>query len=82
MQIVFGAPSQLVSTEKFLMPYVLEGEVRTYNQTMLDHFDVRSRAIFLCVQAETAVWRFFDWRTLATGPLDGEALAKLIEPLF
>ena len=82
MQIAFEAPAQLVSTEKFLMPYVLEGEVRTYNQAMLERFDVRSQMIFFCVQGENAVWRSFDWRTLATGPLSAEALAKLIEPLF
>jgi hypothetical protein len=82
MQIAFEAPPQLVSTEKFLMPYVLEGEVRTYNQAMLDRFEVRSRMIFLCVQSENAVWRFYDWRTRSTGPLNSEALAALMEPLF
>jgi len=82
MQIAFEAPPQLVSTEKFLMPYVLEGEVRTDNQAMLERFDVRSQMIFLCVQGENAAWRFFDWRTRATGPLSGETLVKLIEPLF
>ena len=82
MQIIFEALPQLVSTEKFLMPYVLEGEIRTYNQAMLERSDVRSRMIFLCVQGENAVWRFFDWRTRATGPLTGETLVNLIEPLF
>src|SRR5947209_3822045 len=32
MQIAFEATPQLVSTEKFPVPYTLEGEVRTYNQ--------------------------------------------------
>jgi hypothetical protein len=31
MQIAFEAPSKLVSTGKFLVPYVLEGEIRSYN---------------------------------------------------
>jgi hypothetical protein len=30
MQIAFEAPSELVSSEKFLVPYVLKGEVRTH----------------------------------------------------
>ena len=62
--------AQLVSTEKFLVPYVLEGEVRTYNQRMLERFEVNSRMLFFCVEAGTAGWRFFDWRTRHTGPVD------------
>src|SRR5438445_5245833 len=42
MQIVFEAPAQLVSTEKFRIPYVLEGEMRAYNQKMLERFDIRT----------------------------------------
>ena len=82
MQIAFEATPELSSTEKFLIPYVLEGEVRTYNQRMLERFDIRSRMVFFCVEGESAVWRFFDWRTRASGILTGETLARLIEPLF
>jgi len=82
MQIAFQAPSQLVSTEKFLVPYVLEGEVRTYNQTMLERFQVRSLLLFFCVEEGTAGWRFFDWRTRRTGPADRDLLVSLMERLF
>jgi hypothetical protein len=82
MQIAFEAPAQLVSTEKFLVPYVLEGEVRAYNQQMLERFEVRSLLIFFCVEKETTGWRLFDWRTRRTGPVDRELLAGLMEPLF
>lgn len=83
MQIAFEAPDELSSTEKFLMPYILEGEVRTYNQEMLDHFDIRSRMIFLCVEdGGKTLWRFFDWRTSSTGPLTDEILAGFLGPLF
>jgi hypothetical protein len=71
-----------VSTEKFAIPYVLEGEVRTCNQRMLERFDIRSLLLFFCVEQETAGWRFFDWRTLRTGPVDRELLVSLMEPLF
>jgi len=65
MQIAFKAPSQLVSTEKFGTPYLLEGEVRTFNQRMLERFEIRSLLIFFCVENETGSWRFFDgWVTL------------------
>jgi hypothetical protein len=70
MQIAFEATSKLVSTEKFLVPYVLEGEVRTYNQEMLEHFEIRSLLISFCVEEGTATWRPFDWRTSHTGPVD------------
>lgn len=36
VQITFAAGAQLLSTEKFRVPYVLEGEVRAYNQKMLE----------------------------------------------
>ena len=82
MQIAYEASAQLVSTEKFLVPYVLEGEVRTFNQKMLERFEVRSQMLFFCVEAGTAGWRFFDWRTRHTGPVDRALLVSLMEPLF
>jgi hypothetical protein len=82
MQIAFKAIPQLVSTEKFAIPYVLEGEVRTYNQRMLERLEVRSLSIFFCVEEKTATWRFFDWRTRGTGAVDLGLLVNLMEPLF
>jgi hypothetical protein len=82
MQIAFEAPSKLVSTEKFLVPYVLEGEVRAYNQRMLERFEIRSLLLFFCVEAGKADWRFFDWRSRHTGPVDHELLVSLMKPLF
>ena len=82
MQIAFEAPPKPVSTEKFLIPYVLEGEIRTYNQKMLERFEIRTRLLFFCVEDGTAGWRFFDWRTRHTGPVDPDLLASLMEPLF
>jgi hypothetical protein len=73
MQIVFEAPNELVSTEKFLIPY---------NQKMLERSEIRSRALYYCVENETASWRYYDWRTLSTGVLTSEVLARLMEPLF
>jgi hypothetical protein len=82
MQVAFEAPAQLVSTEKFLVPYVLEGEIRTYNQRMLERFEVRSLLLFFCVEAGNTAWRSFDWRTRHSGPVDPGLLATLMEPLF
>ena len=82
LQIAFEAPPQTVATEKFRIPYVLEGEVRAYNQKMLERFEIRSRAIFFCVEKESAIWRFHDWRTLQTGPVGVELFVSLLQPLF
>jgi hypothetical protein len=82
LQIAFEATAQLVSTEKFLIPHVLEGEVRTYNQEMLQRFEIRSQLLFFCVEDEKAAWRFFDWRTRQTGPVGAELLATLMGRLF
>jgi hypothetical protein len=82
MQIAFEATPRLPSTEKFLVPYILEGEIRTYNQRMLEHFEIRSHLLFFCVEDGSAAWRFFDWRTRHTGPVNRELLASLFEPLF
>jgi hypothetical protein len=82
MQITFEATPQLVSTAKFLIPYVLEGEVRAYNQKMLERFEIKSQALFFCLEKETAKWRFFDWRTRRTGPVGSELLVNLMGHLF
>jgi hypothetical protein len=82
MQIAFEATPQLVSTAKFLIPYVLEGEVRTYNQRMLERFEIRSLTLFFCLEEENARWRFFDWRTRRTGPVNSELLVNLMGRLF
>ncbi len=82
MQIVFQATPQRFSTEKFLVPYVLEGEVRTYNQKMLERFEIRSYLLFFCPNENAAGWRFFDWRGGRTAPVDRDLLASLMERLF
>jgi hypothetical protein len=82
LQIKFGAGPQLVSTEKFLIPYVLEGEIRTYNQQMLERHEIRNLLVFFSIEREEASWRFYDWRTARTGRIDHALLASLMEPLF
>ena len=52
MQITFQATPELFSTEKFPVPYVLEGEVRTYNQGMLERFEIRSHPAILLPERE------------------------------
>jgi len=82
MQILFQSPAQLFSTDKFPIPYLLEGELRVYNQRMLDRLETRSYGLFFCVNHEGAFWRFFDWRGPRTAPLDSRVLTSLMERLF
>ena len=82
MQITFQSPPGLYSTDKFLVPYVLEGEVRTFNQKMLERFEVRSQGLFYCVNEEGAIWRFYDWRGPRSVPLSRDLLVTLMERLF
>ena len=82
LQITFEGTRQLYSTQKFIVPYVLEGEVRTYNQRMLEHFEIRSLALFFCVDQDNATWRFSDWRTKRTGQVGTELFVDLMGRLF
>jgi hypothetical protein len=82
IHIAFQAARELASTEKFLIPYVLEGEVRAFNQQMLERFEVRSRLVFYCLEEDGASWRFFDWRTRHTGLFGEDLLLTLMEGLF
>jgi len=82
MQIAFQATPRLFSTAKFPVPYVLDGEVRTYNQKMLERFEIHSHLLFFCLNEDAAVWRFFDWRGPRTASVDRDLLASLMERLF
>ncbi|HLI82288.1 MAG TPA: hypothetical protein VKV17_00130 [Bryobacteraceae bacterium] len=82
LQITFQAGSEPLSTQKFLIPYVLEGEIRTYNQKMLDRLEIRYMMLFYCVESQEACWRYYDWRTAHTGVVGFDLLASLMEPLF
>jgi hypothetical protein len=82
MQITFQATPQLFATEKFPVPYILEGEVRTYNQKMLERFEIRSHLLFFCLDENAAVWRCSDWRGGRPVPVDRDLLASLMGRLF
>jgi hypothetical protein len=54
-QIAFESTREVFSTEKFRVPFVLEGEVRAYNQEMLERTQIRSQALFFCLE------HFYEW---------------------
>jgi len=57
VQIAFESTRERFSTDKSLIPYILEGEVRAYNQEMLERTQVRSHALFYCVEDSLKAWR-------------------------
>ena len=81
IQIAFEATRELVSTERFRTPYILEGEVRTYNQEMLERVQIHSQALFFCVEESKTAWRYFEWRRGSTGVFNRELLVTLLERL-
>jgi hypothetical protein len=81
IQIEFRATDVLVSTEEFRVPYILEGEVRCFNQDFLDRQSVEEQLLFYCLEKSGAVWRFFDPRTYRSGLFDEAFLVALMEQL-
>jgi hypothetical protein len=81
IQIAFEATREIFSTEKFRIPYVLEGEVRAYNQEMLERTQVRSQALFLCLEENRNTWHYFEWLNGRTGAFGRDQLVRLLERL-
>jgi hypothetical protein len=81
IQIAFESTPQKFSTKKFLIPYILEGEVRAYNQEMLERTQVRSQALFFCLEDRRNAWHYFEWIHGRTGAFDRDQLVNLLERL-
>jgi hypothetical protein len=79
VQIAFESTRERFSTDKFLIPYTLEGEVRAYNQEMLERTQVRSHALFYCVKDSRKAWRYHDWASGRSGVFSQEQLVSLME---
>lgn len=82
LQIEFMAPDELVSTEHFRVPYILEGAVRSFNQELLERDAVEEKLLFFCLEKTRRLWRFFDGRTYQTGPFNQDYLIQLMEELL
>lgn len=79
VQIAFESTRERFSTDKFLIPYILEGEVRAYNREMLERTQVRSEALFYCVEDSRKAWRYHDWASGRSGLFSQEQLVRLME---
>jgi hypothetical protein len=81
IQIAFQSPAELFSTEKFWIPYMLAGEVTSYNQEMLERTQVRSKALFYCIEQDKTSWHYFEFLNGRTGIFDRNQLVDLLERL-
>ena len=82
MQIEFGSTPEMISTENFRVPHVLEGSIRCFNQEFLDQAVIEEQFIFYCLEKKQSLWRFFDARTYRSGLFDQEYLMSLMEQLL
>ena len=81
IQVVFKSTSTIFSTEKFKIPYTLEGEIRAYNQEMLERTQIRSLGLFFCLEVGSNTWPYFDWLHGRTALFMDDQLAGLLERL-
>jgi hypothetical protein len=81
IQIAFESTPEKFSNRKFLIPYMLEGEARAYNQEMLERTQVRSQALFYCFEESRTVWRYYEWVNGRSGEFGREQLVSLLEQI-
>ena len=79
LQLEFSSTPEMISTENFRAPHILEGSVRCFNQDFLEQAVIEEQFIFYCLQKRQNLWRFFDARTYRSGPFDREYLISLME---
>jgi hypothetical protein len=81
LQVSFESTPELISTEEFRVPYILQGATRCFNQQLLDQELIEEHLLFYCLERTHPMWRFFDARTYHTGAFDKEYLVTLMERL-
>jgi hypothetical protein len=80
--VTFGPAAELISTENFRDPYILEGTARCFNQELLEHESIEEHLVFFCVNCAVAGWRYAKPRTYQTGPVDENYLVTIFESLL
>jgi hypothetical protein len=82
LQVTYSATAELISTEDFRIPYILEGSVRAFNQEMLAKDLIEEQPLFYTMEGNHNMWRYFDARTYRSGPFDREYLISLMEQIL
>jgi len=82
LQVEYTSTQELISTEDFRIPYILQGFVRAFNQELLDKDLIEEQLIFYTLEKQNGMWRFFDARTYRSGPFDEDYLISLMRQLI
>ena len=78
-----GAPAALVGNDNFKKPYILEGEVRLFNQELLEEERVEEHGIFFCPgEGSQGAWMYWNGRTYKSGHVDETYLASLLDQIL
>lgn len=76
-------PNSLVASDNFKKPYILEGEVRFFNQESLEDDRVEEHGVFFCPDEDRGgAWYYWNGRTYKSGRVDEEYLAGLLEQIL
>jgi hypothetical protein len=81
VQVRFEGTPELISTEEFRIPYILEGAIRCFNQQLLEQDLIEEQLLFYTMERGRQMWRFFDPRTHRSGEFDTAYLTGLLEQL-
>jgi hypothetical protein len=83
LQIQYEAPAQAVATEDFRHPYILQGSLHGFNQTLLERDLVEEQALFYARQGSKAGfrWQYFEPRTYRSGIVGEAYLTELLSRL-
>ncbi len=77
------APENLIASDNFKKPYILEGDVRFFNQELLESDRVEEHGIFFCPgEGERGAWLFWNMRSYKSGVVDEGYLASLLEHIL
>lgn len=79
IQIEFRATDTVFSTEKYRVPYILEGEIRCFDQDALDRAVIPVDSLFYCVERGAQSWVVFDPRTHHATDFDRDLLITSME---
>ena len=83
VQIQYEAPEQALATEDFRYPYVLQGAVNGFNQTLLERDLVEEQLLFYARSSakQDFRWFYFEPRTYRTGLVTELYLTEVLSRL-
>ena len=82
VQIQYEAPEQIIANENFRHPYILQGAVNGFNQTLLERDLIEEQLLFYARDSKHDFrWHYFEPRTYSTGLVDERYLTTLLARL-